>query len=125
MHFAGCLLHIARLQPLLVLREGGAGCLCCKLCSCCCRCCLQEEQAAVMRTFPPRTLPELVAQREVLLTYASAEPAAVLVGFCATYILMQVRDRVCRHPTRACMAVAATPGIAAGSAANRHNLALV
>ncbi|KAL4430831.1 hypothetical protein ABPG75_006087 [Micractinium tetrahymenae] len=50
---------------------------------------LTEEQAATLHNFPPRTLPELAAQRDVLLDYAAAEPAAVLVGFCATYILMQ------------------------------------
>ena len=52
---------------------------------------MQDEQAAILRNFPPRTLPDLVAQRDALLAFAAAEPGAVLAGFCATYILMQVR----------------------------------
>lgn len=50
---------------------------------------LTDEQAAILRNFPPRTLPDLVAQRDALLAFAAAEPGAVLAGFCATYILMQ------------------------------------
>lgn len=47
----------------------------------------------MLRHFPPRTLPELAAQRDVLLAYAKASPAAVLGGYCAAYVLMQVGCR--------------------------------
>lgn len=43
----------------------------------------------MLRAFPPRTLPDLAAQRDVLKGYAAASPAAVLAGYCGAYLLMQ------------------------------------
>lgn len=70
---------------------------------------LQEDELAVLRHFPPRTLPDLVAQRDVLLSYAAASPATVLAGYCTAYVLMQVGAAVLRFfelkslTTAACM----------------------
>ena len=50
---------------------------------------MQADELAVLRHFPPRTLPELAALREVLLAYRQRAPATVAVGFCGVYILMQ------------------------------------
>lgn len=50
---------------------------------------LTEDQLGVLRHFPPRTLPHLAEQRDVLLAYAAAAPATVLCGYCTTYVLMQ------------------------------------
>jgi uncharacterized membrane protein YdjX (TVP38/TMEM64 family) len=50
---------------------------------------LQDEDIALLRAFPPRTLPQLAAQRDVLKRYAAAAPCAVLAGYCAAYVLMQ------------------------------------
>ena len=50
---------------------------------------LQESDLAVLKDFPPRTLPALAAQRDVLLSYAAASPATVAVGYCGAYLLMQ------------------------------------
>lgn len=49
----------------------------------------QAADLAVLRAFPPRTLPALAAQRDVLQAYAVAAPRAVATGFCAVYLLMQ------------------------------------
>ena len=52
--------------------------------------CAQAEDLAVLRRFPPSSLQQLAAQRDVLLAYAAESPAAVAAGFCAAYLLMQV-----------------------------------
>lgn len=49
----------------------------------------QAADLAVLRAFPPRTLPALAAQRDVLQAYAVASPLAVAAGFCSVYLLMQ------------------------------------
>lgn len=43
----------------------------------------------LLREFPPRTLPVLLAQRDALLAYAVAAPSATLAAFSLLYILMQ------------------------------------
>lgn len=43
----------------------------------------------MLRHWPPRSLPELAAQRDVLLAYAEAAPVPVAAGFCGAYVLMQ------------------------------------
>lgn len=50
---------------------------------------VQAEDIALLRAFPPRTLPQLAAQRDVLKRYAAAAPCSVLAGYCAAYVLMQ------------------------------------
>ena len=50
----------------------------------------QAEHVAVLRSFPPSSLQELAAQRDVLVAYAAASPLAVAAGYCGAYILMQV-----------------------------------
>ncbi|KAK9820346.1 hypothetical protein WJX72_009266 [[Myrmecia] bisecta] len=50
---------------------------------------LTAPEIAVLKKFPPRALPDLIAQRDVLLSYAAKYPVVVLVGFCSFYILMQ------------------------------------
>lgn len=58
---------------------------------------MQDEDRAVLRAFPPRTLPDLAAQRDVLRGYARTAPLAVLAGYSGAYVLMQVRAHVrCR-----------------------------
>lgn len=44
----------------------------------------------MLRSFPPSSLQQLAAQRDVLLAYAAESPAAVAAGFSAAYLLMQV-----------------------------------
>ena len=43
----------------------------------------------MLRRFPPRTLGDLKAQRDVLLAYAATSPGLVLCGFCCCYVLLQ------------------------------------
>lgn len=50
----------------------------------------QAGDLAVLRSFPPSSLQQLAAQRDVLKRYAAESPAAVAAGFCAAYLLMQV-----------------------------------
>lgn len=50
----------------------------------------QAEHVAVLRSFPPSSLQDLAAQRDVLVAYAAASPLAVAAGYCGAYILMQV-----------------------------------
>lgn len=50
---------------------------------------MSPSERMILTTFPPRSLADLVAQRDVLLLYASTHPRLVLVGLCAGYVLMQ------------------------------------
>lgn len=50
---------------------------------------LQAGDARVLQRFPPRTLGDLKAQRDVLLAYAATSPGLVLCGFCCCYVLLQ------------------------------------
>ncbi len=50
----------------------------------------QAEDLEVLRSFPPSSLQQLAAQRDVLKGYAAESPTAVAAGYCAAYLLMQV-----------------------------------
>lgn len=39
--------------------------------------------------FPPNSLEQIMRQRDILLNYAATNPVAIVLGFCACYILMQ------------------------------------
>ncbi|KAI7841563.1 hypothetical protein COHA_004733 [Chlorella ohadii] len=49
----------------------------------------QAEDLEVLRSFPPSSLQQLAAQRDVLKGYAAESPTAVAAGYCAAYLLMQ------------------------------------
>lgn len=53
-------------------------------------CSLQPAERAILMVFPPRSLADLVAQRDILLSYAATHPQLVLLGLCGGYVLMQV-----------------------------------
>lgn len=46
-------------------------------------------QLSALRPFPPRTVPQLLAQRDALLAAASSHPLPILSSLCALYIAMQ------------------------------------
>lgn len=50
---------------------------------------LQPQELEVLRRFPPRSLPDLIAQRDVLLSYTASQPALVAGGYVGAYVLMQ------------------------------------
>jgi hypothetical protein len=50
---------------------------------------VQDGAGAALKSFPPRSVQELAAHRDVLLLYASTNWAAVLVGWVGAYLAMQ------------------------------------
>ncbi|KAL0022440.1 hypothetical protein WJX79_000626 [Trebouxia sp. C0005] len=50
---------------------------------------LPASDLSALKAFPPRTLPDIIALRDLMKQYAASFPVQVTIGYCLVYIFMQ------------------------------------